>query len=81
MSSLTKIADWVVRAGLAGKSEAAMLDGFCYRAIEAGLPLARAAVIIDTLHRCVKDARSSGAAHVRITGKSWSGKPRLCVPR
>jgi adenylate cyclase len=50
MSSLTKIADWVVRAGLAGKSEAAMLDGFCYRAIEAGLPLARAAVIIDTLH-------------------------------
>jgi adenylate cyclase len=50
MSSLTKIADWVVRAGLAGKSEAAMLDGFCYRAIDAGLPLARAAVIIDTLH-------------------------------
>jgi adenylate cyclase len=50
MSSLTKIADWVVRAGLAGKSEAAMLDGFCYRTIDAGLPLARAAVIIDTLH-------------------------------
>src|SRR5580704_2673767 len=50
MSSPTKIADWVVRAGLAGKSEAAMLDGFCYRAIDAGLPLARAAVIIDTLH-------------------------------
>jgi adenylate cyclase len=50
MRSLTKIADWVVRAGLAGKSEAAMLDGFCYRAIEAGLPLACAAVIIDTLH-------------------------------
>src|ERR1700730_12435292 len=50
MSSLEDIADWVVRAGLAGKSEAAMLDGFCYRAIDAGLPLARAAVIIDTLH-------------------------------
>jgi adenylate cyclase len=47
MSSLTKIADWVVRAGLAGKSEAAMLDGFCYRAVDAGLSLARATVIID----------------------------------
>jgi adenylate cyclase len=50
MTTFAGIADWVVRAGLAGKSEAALLDGFCYRAIDAGLPLARAAVIIDTLH-------------------------------
>jgi adenylate cyclase len=50
MSSPTSIADWVVAAGLAGKSETALLDGFCRRAAEAGLPLARAAVIIDTLH-------------------------------
>jgi adenylate cyclase len=50
MSSLTKIADWVVAAGLAGDSETAMLDGFCRRAIAAGLPIAQAAVIIDTLH-------------------------------
>ncbi len=44
------IADWVIAAGLAGKSERAILDGFCQRALEAGLPLARAGVIIDTLH-------------------------------
>ena len=50
MSAPANIADWLVAAGLAGKSEAALLDGFCYRAIDAGLPLARAAVIIDTLH-------------------------------
>jgi adenylate cyclase len=50
MTTFAGIADWVIRAGLAGKSEAAMLDGFCYRAIDAGVPLARAAVIIDTLH-------------------------------
>jgi membrane protein len=24
---------------------------------------------------------AAGAAHVRMTGKSWSGNPRLCVPR
>jgi adenylate cyclase len=50
VDATSAIADWVVAAGLAGKSEAALLDGFCVRAIDAGLPLARAAVIIDTLH-------------------------------
>ncbi|MGH7092537.1 MAG: adenylate/guanylate cyclase domain-containing protein [Stellaceae bacterium] len=50
MTTLAAIADWVTAAGLAGKSEAALLDGFCRRAREAGLPVARAAVIIDTLH-------------------------------
>src|SRR5947208_6133673 len=41
---------WLTEAGLAGESETALLDGFCRRAIVAGLPLARAMVIIDTLH-------------------------------
>jgi adenylate cyclase len=50
MSSTSAIADWVIAAGLAGKSETAMLDGFCQRAVTAGLPIARAGVIIDTLH-------------------------------
>ena len=39
-----------MEAGLAGESEPALLDGFCRRASAAGLPLAQAAVIIDTLH-------------------------------
>src|ERR1700683_4605347 len=50
MSSLSAIADWVIAAGLAGESETAMLDGFCQRSAAAGLPIARAGVIIDTLH-------------------------------
>ena len=50
MTAPSAIADWVVAAGLAGKSEGALLDGFCSRAIAAGMPLARAGVIIDTLH-------------------------------
>ena len=49
-AALTAIADWVTAAGLAGKSEAVLLEGFCRRVVEAGLPVARAAVIIDTLH-------------------------------
>lgn len=48
--ALAAIADWVTAAGLAGKSEAELLEGFCRRALAAGLRLARAAVIIDTLH-------------------------------
>jgi adenylate cyclase len=50
MSSFKHIAEWIVAAGLAGESETAMLDGFCQRAVAAGLPIARAGVIIDTLH-------------------------------
>ena len=50
MSALPAIAEWIVGAGLAGESETAMLDGFCRRAVAAGLPIARAGVIIDTLH-------------------------------
>ena len=34
---------------MAGKSELALVIGFCDRAVAAGLPLARARVLIDTL--------------------------------
>ena len=44
------IAAWVTEAGLAGASEPDLLRGFCERMATAGLPLARAVVIIDTLH-------------------------------
>jgi adenylate cyclase len=41
---------WITEAGLAGESEAAILAGFCEREVARGLPLARALVLIDTLH-------------------------------
>jgi adenylate cyclase len=41
---------WIAKAGLAGESETAMVTGFCARAIAFGMPLARAAVFVDTLH-------------------------------
>ena len=49
-TAITGLAAWVTDAGLAGKSETAILDGFCRGAAEAGLPIARAMLVIDTLH-------------------------------
>jgi adenylate cyclase len=45
-----ELSAWLTEAGLAGESETEIVDGFCRRAIDAGLPLARGMVIIDTLH-------------------------------
>jgi len=47
---LADLAGWITEAGLAGQSEPAILDGFCRRAIQAGCPIARAGIVIDTLH-------------------------------
>ena len=41
---------WLTKAGLRGEPEAALVSGFCERAVAAGLPLSRALVLIDTLH-------------------------------
>ena len=49
-AELTQIATWLVRAGIAGKGEADLLRFFCKKASEAGIPLSRAVVAIDTLH-------------------------------
>jgi len=49
-ASLSQLRTWLTEAGLAGRSETALLDGFCRRALDAGLPIARAAILIDTLH-------------------------------
>ena len=49
-ASATEIGAWVTAAGLAGATEPELLRGFCERAAAAGLPLARAVVLIDTLH-------------------------------
>jgi hypothetical protein len=49
-ASLSSLSAWLTEASLAGKSETALLDGFSPRALDAGLRIARAAIIIDTLH-------------------------------
>jgi adenylate cyclase len=49
-ANLAALRAWITDSGLAGHSETAILDGFCQRAVAGGLPIARGAVIIDTLH-------------------------------
>ncbi|MCB8819385.1 adenylate/guanylate cyclase domain-containing protein [Microvirga rosea] len=46
----TRIVEWVTAAGLSGMSETDLLPGFCSRLVEAGLPIRRANMGIDTLH-------------------------------
>src|SRR6266487_4940691 len=41
---------WLTKAGLRGEPEAALVSGFCERAVASGLPIGRALVFIDTLH-------------------------------
>ena len=46
---LTALTTWLAESALAGESELALVIGFCERVVAAGLPLARARVLIDTL--------------------------------
>ena len=49
-TQFAELSRWITEAGLAGRSEIEMLDGFCQRLQAAGLPLAFAVVVADTLH-------------------------------
>jgi len=47
---MSAVSAWVTEAGLLGRSESELMAGFCRRVVDAGIPLARALVILDTLH-------------------------------
>jgi adenylate cyclase len=72
---LAALASWIANVGLEGAGETVLIEGFCGRAVAAGLPLARTIVFIDTLHpihegrvfRWERDKRVTGA-EVRTTG-------------
>jgi adenylate cyclase len=49
-ADVERILDWVVEHGNIGDDEIVLLNGLCRRCVEAGLDLARATAIIDTLH-------------------------------
>ena len=49
-AAFSELAGWVTEAGLIGRTESELVAGFCERVIAAGLPLARATIILDTLH-------------------------------
>jgi len=67
----SELRTWLTLAGLAGKSETALLDGFCSRALGAGMPIAHAMVLIDTLHpvhegRAFSWRRRAGQAQTEV---------------
>jgi len=49
-TAFNELAGWVTEAGLIGRTESELMAGFCRRIADAGVPLARALVILDTLH-------------------------------
>jgi adenylate cyclase len=49
-SQVDRLVAWITEAGLAGLDESAILTGLCDHLSTAGVPLARANVVIDTLH-------------------------------
>jgi adenylate cyclase len=48
--SYLPLIEWIAAAGLSGRRELDLLQGFCERAFAAGLPLGRAVIGVDTLH-------------------------------
>lgn len=49
-SQVDSLVTWITEAGLSGLGESAILTGLCERLLALGVPLARANVVIDTLH-------------------------------
>jgi adenylate cyclase len=49
-AEMAKLASWLAKVGLEGRTETVLVQGFCQRAVAAGVPLARAIIFIDTLH-------------------------------
>src|SRR5271167_2163166 len=73
------LASWTADVGLKGSTEIALVEGFCDRALAAGLPLARAAVFIDTLHpiyegRTFRWERENHQATLTEYGRSTEGE-------
>jgi adenylate cyclase len=78
--AFNELAGWVTGAGLIGRSEGELLAGFCRRVTEAGVPLARALVILDTLHPIYEGraflwrSDEPDAAEVREYGRTNEGE-------
>lgn len=68
------LAKWITQAGLAGLSETATLTGFCERAMATGIPLARANIVIDTLHPVYQGRAFTWKRHTRETALTEYGR-------
>src|SRR5438093_1327009 len=76
-----ELAAWVTVAGLAGQTETATLEGFCERALAFGLPLARATVLVDTLHPIYEGRAFSWKRDKKETALTEYGRTREYLDR
>ena len=80
LAAFNALSAWVTEAGLIGRSENELMAGFCRRVTEAGVPLARALVILDTLHPIYEGraflwrSDEPDAAEVREYGRTNEGE-------
>jgi len=71
-AALADLRAWVTEAGLAGESETAILDGFCRRAADAGLPIARA------MPRMLRELEAT--PNIGFLGfHTWLGNPTITL--
>jgi adenylate cyclase len=49
-TDIARLTDWLADTGLSGGSEIELLQGLCEQAVAMGLPIARSACFMDTLH-------------------------------
>ena len=78
-AEIAKLASWLAKVGLEGRTETVLVEGFCQRVVAAGLPLARAIVFIDTLHpihegRAFRWEREKPEATLTEYGRSTEGE-------
>src|SRR5271166_6635308 len=71
-AEIAALESWAADVGLKGSTEIALVEGFCDRALAAGLPLARAAVFIDTLHPIYEGRKfCAGGGGTMMTGYGY----------
>ena len=78
-SQVDQLVTWITEAGLSGLGESAILTGVCERLLACGAPLARANIVIDTLHpvyqgRAFTWKREKMATMLSEFGRSDAGK-------
>jgi adenylate cyclase len=78
-AEIVKLTAWLAKAGLEGRTETALLEGFCRYATTAGAPLARVIVLLDTLHpihegRAFRWERNKPEATITEYGRTNEGE-------
>jgi adenylate cyclase len=78
-AEIAKLSGWLAKVGLEGRAETALVEGFCQRAVAAGLKLVRAIAFIDTLHpihegRAFRWERDKPDATVTEYGRTTEGE-------